>query len=355
MSRAQLTSTVEQSSGGVVAPFLAGKNKIINGDCAINQRNITSTGVTYGFGYTLDQWQHYWTSGTATISAQPFTAGTAPVAGYEAKQFYRAALTGIGTTTNDSFALQFNVEGVRTLANQTATVSFWCKTASGTPNIGVSINQNFGSGGSSGTFTGKTVTLSGGTSWTRYSVTFAIPSISGQTIGTSDMLTVYFVLQAGAARNAIFGTSASNSANTFDLWGVQLEAGSVATPFTTASNTLQGELALCQRYYQRINFDGGTQYSLFGQGIASTSSNVVVGGWLPVYMRVHPSSIDYSAGLYVADGQSAISVSSLTLDTTSSPNATYQMNAAVSGATQYRFYYMRGSLTTNYLGFSAEL
>ena len=253
MSRAQLTSTVEQSSGGVVAPFLAGKNKIINGDCAINQRNITSTGVTYGFGYTLDQWQHYWTSGTATISAQPFTAGTAPVAGYEAKQFYRAALTGIGTTTNDSFALQFNVEGVRTLANQTATVSFWCKTASGTPNIGVSINQNFGSGGSSGTFTGKTVTLSGGTSWTRYSVTFAIPSISGQTIGTSDMLTVYFVLQAGAARNAIFGTSASNSANTFDLWGVQLEAGSVATPFTTASNTLQGELALCQRYLPALS------------------------------------------------------------------------------------------------------
>ena len=51
--------------------------------------------------------------------------------------------------------------------------------------------------------------------------------------------------------------------NTFSIWGVQVEAGNLATPFTTASGTIQGELALCQRYYQVI---GGTasQFPLVG-------------------------------------------------------------------------------------------
>ena len=55
--------------------FAAGKNKIINGDFYVNQRNFTST--TTSLAYTFDRFYHYWTSGTATISSQTFTPPSA--------------------------------------------------------------------------------------------------------------------------------------------------------------------------------------------------------------------------------------------------------------------------------------
>jgi hypothetical protein len=72
--------------------FLAGKNKIINGDFAINQRGFTTTSTNSI--YTYDR---FFTviggDGTATFSAQTFSPGTAPVAGYEAANFMRIVTT----------------------------------------------------------------------------------------------------------------------------------------------------------------------------------------------------------------------------------------------------------------------
>ena len=92
MSRSQVTSTVEQNTGGAVAPFVAGKNKIINGDFYVNQRNFSST--TTSSVYMFDRWTQYLADGTVTYSAQTFTPGTAPVAGYEGKNFIRCVTTG---------------------------------------------------------------------------------------------------------------------------------------------------------------------------------------------------------------------------------------------------------------------
>ena len=218
------------------ANFAAGKNKIINGDFGVWQRGTSFT-LTNSVDniYTADRFiDFYIGTGTTTVSQQTFTPGTAPVAGYEGSYFKRAALSS-GTTY---YATQQKIEDVRTFAGQTVTISFWAKATS---SIGFLIywRQNFGTGGSALADTTTSVTVSS-SSWTRYSATISVPSISGKTIGTGSMVQLLFA-QSG-------GTVASK---TVDVGGWQVEAGSVATAFQTATGTIQGELAACQRYFQK--------------------------------------------------------------------------------------------------------
>jgi hypothetical protein len=222
----------------------AGKNKIINGNFAINQRNFTTDSVG-GFGF--DRFTSSFSGATGTASAQTFTLGTAPVTGYEAKNFLRLAVT----TGNDFCRVNQSIESVRTFAGQTATLSFWAKGTNPTTagNLKTRLEQFFGTGGSPSSAVAlaeQTFVLTA--NWTRYSFTFVVPSIAGKTIGTdgNDRL------------NVDIGQLSSNSADswTLDIWGVQLEAGSVATPFQTASGgSPQAELAMCQRYYMLGTFD----------------------------------------------------------------------------------------------------
>ncbi len=230
--------------------YAAGKNKFINGDFRINQRAFTSTTATastYGF----DRWITSSSDGTVTFSAQTFTPGTAPVSGYEAINFLRAATTG-QTLASANTQIHQRVEDVRTFAGQTITISFWAKAASGTPKIAVEVSQAFGTGGSPSstvnTYAGQVTTS---TSWARYSVTVSVPSISGKTIGTdsnSSSLPIRFHTSAGSDLNARTGSLGIQNA-TIDIWGIQAEDGSVATAFQTATGTIQGETSACQRYY----------------------------------------------------------------------------------------------------------
>jgi hypothetical protein len=266
--------------------YAAGKNKIINGDFYINQRSFSSTTTDNAFGF--DRWFLAANNGTTTYSTQTFTTGAAPVAGYEGKTYARIVTTG-QTATDAVSMLRTRLEDVRTLAGQTATLSFWAKANTGTPKIATEIQQRFGTGGTPSsevqTYGGQ-VTLS--TSWARYSVTISIPSISGKTIGTDNNSHVGLNLfvSAGTDYNARTGSLGIQS-NTFDIWGVQLEAGSVATAFQTATGTLQGELAACQRYYTRFTTTAGS----FGYGMGSTFNTTdgycVVA--LPVTMRTTPT------------------------------------------------------------------
>jgi hypothetical protein len=115
--------------------WAAGKNKIINGDFRINQRSFTSTTTSATFGF--DRWTTFiGGDGTCTYSAQTFTAGAAPVAGYEGTNFARL-LTASQTSTAVASRLEQPIEDVRTYANQTVAISFWAKAASGTPKIAV--------------------------------------------------------------------------------------------------------------------------------------------------------------------------------------------------------------------------
>jgi hypothetical protein len=251
MSRSQLTSTDQQNSGGPVAPFVAGKNKIINGDFYINQRGFssTSTNTTYGF----DRWSIFLSGGPVTYSAQTFTAGSAPVAGYESTNFARIVTSQSGTS--DFAFLSQPIEDVRTFAGQTVTLSFWARSSSGTPNVGFHFNQTFGSGGSSDVLTSAGVTAIT-TSWARYSKTVTLPSIAGQTIGTGSYLRACVFTSAGTSISGAGYPAVGAQSATIDIWGVQVERGSVATPFTTATGTIQGELAACEYYYQTKVWNG---------------------------------------------------------------------------------------------------
>jgi hypothetical protein len=328
--------------------FAAGKNKIINGDFYVNQRNFT-TSTTDAFNF--DRFSSAGTDGTVTRTAQVFTPGTAPVTGYEGKNYFRIDSTGQTLSTAET-TLRHRIEEVRTFANQTVTISFWAKAASGTPSIAVEFNQDFGSGGSSrvDTNAGKVAIT---TSWARYSLTVAIPSISGKTIGTSSFLGLRFWTSAGSTYNARTG-SLGIQTNTFDFWGIQLEAGSTATAFQTATGTIQGELAACQRYYYR---QASTQTNYpFALGFGDNAGRADITMTFPVTMRIPPNSIDFAnVGIY--DGNAVNSVTGLTFPSNgTSQNATRFLASGSWSATLYRPYVIAAnSSASSYLGLSAEL
>ena len=324
--------------------YAAGKNKIINGDMSINQRNFTSS--TTSGDYVFDRFRFAYTTGTVTASTQTFTPGAAPVAGYEASNFARIATTG-QSASNAQSRFQQAIEDVRTFAGQTVTVSFWAKADTGTPKVFGYFGQNFGSGGSSFVdIYGSAVTIS--TSWARYSITVAIPSISGKTIGTGSLLSVILWTSAGSGV-ATIGSAIGIQNATIDFWGVQAEAGSVATAFQTATGTLQGELDACQRYYQRIS---GSSIQV-ATGMAEAPTDVIFPIRATPQLRVTATSIDFSApGVY--NGVTVYNGGTMTLryGSPSVLGCRYQHTSGVFTAGTTWILYPD---TNGYVGFSAEL
>jgi hypothetical protein len=335
-------STVAESLG-----FTAGKNRIINGDFYINQRSFTS--VTSGYGF--DRWKvNKGGNGTCTYTPQTFTPGTAPVAGYEGKTYPRLVTSGVSSANEITILTQY-IEGVRTFADQTVTLSFWAKTASGTPKVAILFGQDFGTGGSPSAIVDayfSQVTLS--TSWTRYTVTGAIPSISGKTIGTNndDNLRVYLIVSAGSDFNAVTGSLGTQN-GTFEFWGVQLEAGSTATDFQTATGTLQGELSACQRYYYRASA-GSQAYARFGIARASSTTNLEFCLVLPSTMRVNPTAVEFSS-LTTTNAQN---VSAAALNSPSQNSASIDLTVGSATANQ-PYTIMANNSTSAYVAVTAEL
>ena len=236
----------------------AGKNAIINGGMDIWQRGTTATPAS-GYGFGPDRFMTYsYAASTSTISQQSFTPGTAPVAGYEGTYFCR-----VNSTNNATVIIQ-RIEDVRTFANQTVTLSFWAKVGTSSSTGIFQYTQNFGTGGSTINTVIVNNAISFTTSWQRFSFTFTISSVSGKTIGAGSNLEV-----------DIYSGSINNN---FDIWGIQLELGSVATNFSRAGGTLQGELAACQRYY----YAGTT--NIWG-GNTTNASVYYVTATYPVTMR----------------------------------------------------------------------
>ena len=329
----------------------AAKNKIINGDFAINQRAFTS--VTTSATYCYDRWKltKVGSDGTTTITPQTFTVGAAPVAGYEGINFLRIATTG-QTDVNTASIVAQSIEDVRTFAGQTVTVSFWAKAATGTPKVAIELEQAFGTGGSSAVlnYAGQ-VTIS--TSWARYTGTVAIPSISGKTIGTASRVNLNLWTSGGSTYDSRTGSMGIQTA-TIDFWGVQVEYGSQATPFQTASGgSPQAELAMCQRYY--VRWTGGAAYHPYGLGFATstTAASVLINA--PVQMRVAPTAIEYST-IYTEDYAGTSSTAGTPALANTGPITTRVNLTGLSGMTAGRGVYIFSNNDANgYLAFTAEL
>jgi hypothetical protein len=333
--------------------FFAGKNKIINGDFAINQRNFTSN--TVGSSFNFDRWKQIQSGGTFTVTPQTFTPGAAPVAGYEGKTFLQG-ITASQSAVGDFAIFSQTIENVRNFANQTITISFWAKAATGTPKIGIEVGQNFGSGGSAAVNTaGGAVTIS--TSFARYSVTMSVPSISSKTVSSANdtFLELFMWVSAGST----FASRASSIGiqnNTFQIWGVQVEAGSVATAFQTATGTIQGELAACQRYYYRVTADRA--YSVLAKGFASSTTVARMATPFPVTMRVQPTAVEWST-LSLQDYTSSWPITDLGMGVDTSYGSKFMATGSAvvtSGLTAFRPYDLIATNSTSaYIGWSAEI
>ena len=341
------------------ADFAAGKNKIINGDFNINQRGWSSS-TNPSTAYLFDRTNGYaGTAGgaSAVFSAQTFTPGSAPVSGYEASNYLRIVTTSQDATDSIVFPQQ-RIEDVKTLAGQTVTISFWAKASSGTPQVFPELIQNFGSGGSPSsavqTGFGK-ITLS--TSWARYSATATLPSLSGKTIGTtanSSFLAFQIWVSAGTTYNARTDSLGAQN-NTFEFWGLQVEAGSVATAFQTATGTLAGELAACQRYYYRTNSALASNNRMTILPVINDSTTQSFGVFFhPVQMRGNPTFAVSTAGDWaLARGGAAVTGF---ISVRNSPYASYLRTTVASGLTAGDGeFVMANDNNTAWMEFSAEL
>jgi len=327
----------------------SGRNFILNSAFDVWQRGVTFSNPAT-LTYLADRWQLSFDGSGATrnITQQTFTPGTAPVAGYEGSYYLQLAQTvaGTGGTSN---LIQQKIEGVRTLANQAITISFWVNVAQATA-VNVSATQNFGTGGSTAVTTSGTsqnITTTG--TWQRISFSLTVPSIAGKTIGTAnDNLAIAILLPV-------------NATQTVNIWGVQVESGSTVSSFARSEIGIATETARCQRYYYRVISQGA--YDSFGPGFAYLTTNALFTVPFPVTMRTVPTIDNSSASAFrVTDGNTSTAATGIgqqngtaTFAGVSNQGSVINVTVA-SGLTQYRPYFLgANNAAGTYLGFSAEL
>ena len=260
-----VTMNVTSLNGGQLA---GNRNKIINGDMSIWQRGTTASYSVTSTKYdTADRWLMR-STGTSdvTTSQQSFTVGQTDVPN-NPKYFYRWNITSWTASTG---LLQNRIEDVASVSGGTYTLSFWAK-CSAAQDVTPSFIQYFGSGGSTSvTTTNSAISLS--TSWQKFTSTVAIPSVSGKTIsGGNDYLAIQIAMPAAVS--------------TVDIALVQLEAGTVATPFEHRSYGT--ELALCQRYCFVYKPSSNYAPYLMAHGINTTQMRGLLK--FPQTMRSSPS------------------------------------------------------------------
>ncbi|HEX8905472.1 MAG TPA: hypothetical protein VF771_11545 [Longimicrobiaceae bacterium] len=241
--------------------------------------------------YFIDRWEYVAGGGTRTISRIELTDSDRLALGDEAFRYaLQVALTG-GAVAVDYEVLRQNIENVRRFAGKTITFSFYARATSGSPFLWFDAAQDFGAGGTPSTpvsgIGGTRFQLS--TTWQRFSVTAAMPSLSGKTLGSNandgTRLNLWF---SGGSSYTTRVPDPTPQTATIQLTGVQFEEGSRATPLEWRPHPV--ELALCQRYYYLFDAHAFGAYS-------STGAWAVQGVSFPVPMRATPTIVSGTASV----------------------------------------------------------
>ena len=318
---------------------------LLNSAFQVWQRGTSGTGNanTATTNYLADRWLNYRGAAGSTYSRQ-VTGDTTNLPNIQ--YCMRVSRDSANTSTSTMYLDQI-METVNSIpfAGKAVTLSFYARKGanySATSSLlsayltsGTGTDQNI-----NGTWTGAVNVVSGSatltTTWQRFQYTGTIGA-------TATQLDVEF---------QFVPTGTAGAADYYEVTGVQLEVGSVATPFKTYAATIQGELAACQRYY--VRFDGAS-YAVSGYGTFTSATNAVIMTPLPTTMRVTPTAVDYSS-VSVFEYSAAFTPSAITIDTSYANPKVVSVNATVSGATAGRTGFFRTSgSTAYYIGYTAEL
>lgn len=343
------------------------RNRIINGDFRIDQRNAGASFTPTNSSYGLDRWTFALTQ-ASKFTAQQNAGSVTPPVGFS-NYLGITSSSAYSITSGDIFYVRQLIEGFNTAdlafgtANaQTVTLSFWVR-SSLTGTFGGALQNSAENRSypfsytisSANTWEQKTLTITGDTSGTWIGSTngIGISVIFGLGVGSTYTGTAN--AWQGAQDFAPTGATSIVGTNgaTWYITGVQLEKGSTATSFDY--RPYGQELALCQRYYWRIYSQAN--YTGYGNGWnVNTSSGAMLVKY-PVTMRAKATSIDYSLLSSTVLGASEALVATATLDGTNYAGTdTSVINISSSGLFTTGFATLTAKASTSsYLGFSAEL
>ena len=295
-------NSVVMPNGG----FLSNRNLVINGAMQVAQRGTSDTGSSGGYT-TVDRFSHNVDSGV-DIAQVDVASGTTPYTlGFrKALKFTNGDNT---ADTNDQQKINYKIES-QDLAcsgwdsvnsNSKVTLSFWVKSS-----VAQTFIVHIFADDADKVYAFE---YSATTSWTK--ITHTISGASGLTFNNDNGtgLSIQWFLYMGTDKtdnsftyNAWGSYSGSSRSRdmatnwqttddaTFELTGIQLEVGSVATDFEHRSYAQ--ELQLCKRYYTKW-CEGNSKY--VGNGLVSAATEVHAGISLPVSMR-GTVAIDHTYG-----------------------------------------------------------
>jgi hypothetical protein len=343
------------------------KNRIINGAMVIDQRNAGASVTPANAAYTLDRWQAF-QSVASKYSVQQNAGSVTPPAGFT-NYLGVTSLSAYSVASGDYFALNQSIEGFNvadfgfgTASASTVILSFLVR-SSLTGTFGGALKNSAGNRSYPFTYT-----ISSANTWEQKTII-----IAGDTSGTwltNNGVGIYVQLGLGtgstwngtagswSANNYISATGATSvvgtNGATFYITGVQLEAGTTASPF---EYRLYGtELALCQRYYYRITAAGASR--ILGNGYVNSTTVADYTLPFPVTMRDEPSALEQTgtaANYAVLTATGAVNCSAVPSNILNSQwGASFRFTVA-SGLTTGQAVFARNVTTGAYLGWSAEL